>query len=230
MPRHLTAEEARAELESALGTELGAAFAELQSDLAWLHIKWRHYRELYGTKPERIELLNETSPMFFRIVEDALWDDTLIHIARLTDHVGKGKQQRLSIRQLPLLIAEDDARTEIDLLVQGAVEAASFARDWRNRRIAHRNFEHALNPKADPLAPASRIAVEQVLHALREVLNFVNGRFRATEMKFDLADHLCDAEELLYVLRDGLAVARDREQALEEGRVGPPDWGVPPAI
>jgi hypothetical protein len=230
MSRHQTADEARAELEATLGSELGAALHELQQDLAWLHVKWKQYRELYGTKPERIKLLNDASPMFFRIVDDALWDDTLLHICRLTDPAGLGKRQRLSIRQLPALIPDESTRDELDRLIAVAVDSAAFARDWRNRRIAHKDLAHALDPRAEPLAAASRQAVEQALHALREVLNCVNGRLRSTGFKFELTDHMSDAMSLLYVLRDGIAARNEQQRALEEGRIGPPDWGIPPAV
>jgi hypothetical protein len=178
MSRRQTAEEARAELEATLGTDLGAALHELQHDLAWLHLKWQQHRELYGTKPERIEILNSAAPAFFRIVEDTLWDDTLLHICRLTDPAGQGRRQRLSITRLPPLMGDPDARDELERLVREAVSAAAFARDWRNRRIAHRDLAHAMDPKAEPLAAASRRAVELALLALRQVLNFVNEKLR----------------------------------------------------
>ena len=60
---------------STLGDALGAIFYELQNDLIWLHVKWHQYRVLYGSTPERIDLLNDAAPLAFRVVEDALWDD-----------------------------------------------------------------------------------------------------------------------------------------------------------
>ena len=230
MSRHQSAQEARAELEATLGAELGAALHELHQDMFYLHLKWQQYRELYGSKPERIELLNQSSPMFFRVVQDTLWDDTLLHLCRLTDPPGQGKRQVLSIQRLPTLIADQGMREELERHVTTAVDAAAFARDWRNRRIAHRDLAHALSPAVQPLAAASRQAVEAALSALREALRFLNHGLRDTDVRFDLTDHMSDAESLLHLLRDGLSARDERERALLEGRIGPPDWGIPPAV
>lgn len=229
MARDQTAEEARAELEAHLGTELGATLHELHQDMFWLHFKWQQYRELYGSRATRIELLNQSSPMFFRIIQDTLWDDTLIHLCRLTDPPGQGKRRALSIQRLPGLIADDDTRKELQHRVAAALAATSFARDWRNRRIAHRDLAHAIDPEVEPLAAASRQAVETALSSLRDVFRFLSDRLRNTDVRFE-TDHVGDAVALLHVLRDGLTVRDEREQALLEGRVGPPDWGIPPAV
>jgi hypothetical protein len=230
MARYSTPEEVLAELKLALGSELGQAFHQLQNDLVWLHMKWGQYRTLYGTSPQRVEMLNEAAPLLFRIVEDVLWDETLLSIARLTDHPGEGTRQRLTVRQLPPLIADSNVSQQVFNLVDNAVGKAAFARDWRNRRVAHRDLAHALDPHVMPLAPASRLAVEEALESLREVLNGINRPLRDTTFLFDFDDPIGGAETLLHVLRDGLAVRREREAAIREGRVGPPDWGVPPAV
>jgi hypothetical protein len=230
MARYSTPDEVLAELELTLGSELGKAFHQLQNDLVWLHVKWAQYRVLYGTSPQRIQILNEAAPLLFRIVEDVLWDDTLLSIARQTDHPGEGKRQRLTVRQLPPLITDANVRQEISDLVDNALAKAEFARDWRNRRVAHRDLAHALDPQVTPLAPASRLAVEQALEAFREVLNGINARLRDTTFLFDFVDPIGGAEALLHVLREGLIVERERQSALLEGRVDPPNLGVPPAV
>lgn len=158
------------------------------------------------------------------------WDDTLLSISRLTDRAGKGAQQRLSVQQLPALIEDPEVREEVKEKMDMAVEKAKFARDWRNRRIAHRDMSHALDPQARPLAAASRQRVEEALEALGEVLNTINRRLRDSTSLFDLADPVGGTESLLYVLRDGLAAKRERDQAMREGSLPPEKWGPPPAI
>src|SRR2546430_16292006 len=71
----------------------------LWNEVAWLHAKWHEYKELYGEKPPRLELLNRASGFFFRIVQDTLWENTLLHLARLTDpsrSAGDRKSTRLN--------------------------------------------------------------------------------------------------------------------------------------
>jgi hypothetical protein len=229
MSTHRTHEETRAELVGSLGEELGAVFHQLQTDLAWLHIKWQQYRELYGTKPERIGLLNEAASLFFRIVEDALWDDTLISITRLTEHTSGGPSRRLTIQQLPALITNEKIKAEVKQRVAVAVEKARFAKDWRNRRIAHRNMSYALEPEATPLAHASRSNVEEALEALRNVLNTVDRLCRDSTFLYEMADHAHGAESMLYVLRDGLETRGRRLAAMRDGTLPPDEW-VPRTI
>ena len=52
---------------------------------AYIEIKWAEYKELFGTSPRRIELLNSAAGLFFRILQDTLWEDALLHLCRLTD-------------------------------------------------------------------------------------------------------------------------------------------------
>jgi hypothetical protein len=230
MARYLSAEEALAELKRDLGPEFGEAFHTLQNDLVWLHLKWRQFRVLFGTKPERVDLLNEAAGNFFNVVQDVLWDDTLLSICRLTDDPGRGDRKRLSIRQLPAMIADPAVSAEVQTRVNAAIDKARFARDWRNRRIAHRDLLHALDPKASPLAEASRKSVEDCLQALRDVLNTIDNRLRQTTYAYEVVDPVHGAESLLYVIRDGLEAQRENEQAMREGRLPPEKWGPGPAV
>ncbi|MGZ8401653.1 MAG: AbiU2 domain-containing protein [Methyloceanibacter sp.] len=109
--RSYTAQESRERYIAKMGEALGTQFAALWQEVAHLHMSWSEYVELFGTKPSRIDLLNSAAPRFFRILQDALWDETLLHIARLTDspESGKGKSN-LTIRNLPELVDEPAAK------------------------------------------------------------------------------------------------------------------------
>ncbi|HZV82065.1 MAG TPA: hypothetical protein VFF53_07865, partial [Geobacteraceae bacterium] len=85
MGKTRTAEEARANYIEHMGEPLGSVYHCLWQELAWLYSKWNEYVTLYGAKPSRLELLNDAAPHFFRVVQDALWEATILQIARLTD-------------------------------------------------------------------------------------------------------------------------------------------------
>ncbi|WP_407690639.1 AbiU2 domain-containing protein [Rhodocyclus tenuis] len=68
-----------------MGGEIGKVYSALWQEVAWINKKWNQYVELFGTSPERIELLNRAAPSFFRTFQDSLLDDVLLHLARLTD-------------------------------------------------------------------------------------------------------------------------------------------------
>ena len=51
------------------------------------------YLELFGTKPERLDLLNRSAPGFFRIVQDTFLDDAFLHLSRSTEKPNFGKRK-----------------------------------------------------------------------------------------------------------------------------------------
>lgn len=104
MSSQRTAEEVDARLVAAMGKRLGTIYYRLWNECAWLHWKWREYETLYGTNSSRIELLNHAAPGFFRIVQDTLWEDVLLHIARLTDPPKVASRETLTLRALPPLV------------------------------------------------------------------------------------------------------------------------------
>jgi AbiU2 len=79
-----TADEVRADFMLKMGADFGAFWDAFRNELIVLHAKWQQYRKLYGTSDERIGLLNSSAGFFFGLVHDVMWDDIVLHIARLT--------------------------------------------------------------------------------------------------------------------------------------------------
>lgn len=171
MSAHRTAEEVQQHHIEVMGEGLGPLYHALWNELAWLYSKWDEYLELFGTKPSRIELINKVAGHFFRIVQDSLWEDSLLHIARLTDPPKSAGKENLTIRKLPDLIEEERFKKHLSALIDIAVEKADFCRDWRNRRIAHKDLGLAMKTGAEPLKMASRAKVKEVLSLLLPVEN-----------------------------------------------------------
>lgn len=218
MGQYLSADEVRQQYVAALGKELGEIYHELSNELAWLYFKWDQYRALFGESPERIDLLNGAAPLFFRLLQDALWEDTLLHLARLTDSVRSCGKTNLTFRGLPPLVVDPVVQDKTAQLVLAALAATEFARDWRNRHIAHRDLRLALNEPTEELTPASRKLVNEGLAALAAVLNYLHMQYFHATVQFGLTSEHGDALSLLYVLRDGLEAANQRRQRLREGK------------
>ena len=162
-----------------LGPELGRVFHGLDRELLWLQLKWDEYKALFAKSAESLELLNTLAPFFSWNIQTVMWEDVLLHICRLTDPPKK----RLTVKQLPKLCHNDKSiREELENRVTDAVSATRFARDWRNRRIAHRDLETALGRMkgsggaAKPLETATRAKVEQALRSTNAVLNVIRRR------------------------------------------------------
>lgn len=120
------------------------------------------------------------------------------------------------LRRLAELLPESAPRAHIQALVEEAVQATTFAHDWRNRRLAHRDLDLALGGAANALAPASRQAVRDVLAAIVNALNATAAHFFDATTLFDLPGGN-DSVALLYALRDGMRVEEQRIARLQSG-------------
>jgi hypothetical protein len=85
------AEEAKQANIATMGRSLGEVYSALWQGLAIIFVYWKDYVELFGTKPTRIDILNQAAPQFFRMLQDELWGMSLLHIARLTDPVIRAR-------------------------------------------------------------------------------------------------------------------------------------------
>jgi hypothetical protein len=169
---------------SAMGEELGSAFFQLYRKLIELHIVWQQYRQLFGSDPETVHLINRTAGLFFKIVQDELWDSVLLGVSRMTDPPKTGAKKNLTIQSLPALIADSSLREDIATLCRTALEDAAFAREHRNKRIAHQDRDYLIDRASNPLSGVSRERVETMLNSLRAVLNRLDAHYRDTTVMY----------------------------------------------
>lgn len=224
MAENKNAEEVRQEHIEKLGPGLGKIYNSLWNELAWLHIKWNEYRELYGTSPKRINLLNSAAPLFFRIVQDNLWEEVLLSLTRLTDPPKSRGKGNLTINAIPELIQEDLFRETLIRLTSEATQKAEFARDWRNRHIAHRDVKIALGDEIKPLSPASRQKIGEAIKALDEIMNAVSQKYFNSTIMFDVIQPSEGAVSLLYIIRDGLNAELQRQERMRSGKFSEDDF------
>jgi hypothetical protein len=232
MAIELSDEQVRQQYINAMGRELGQVFHYLWKECAWLHLKWHEFVTLFGTNAKRVDLLNAAAPAFFKIVQDLLWEDTLLHICRLTDPaVSPGKRENLTVCRLPMLVLPA-LRPKVEHAVAATRCQCKFARDWRNRHIVHRDYPLALDKHANPLEPATIKSVSEALASIAGVLNILEGQYRHHEpIPYHMPiEPLGNAEALLYLLRDGLDARAALQRRLESGKFLPEDMIPPPAI
>ena len=174
---------------TSMGDELGASFYELYRELVELHILWQQYRQLFGSDSDTVQLLNRTAGLFFRVVQDELWDSVLLGVSRMTDPPATGRNRNLTIQSLPALISDPDLSKEAQNLCSVAATEAEFAREHRNKRIAHQDHNYLSNRGSNTLSGISRERVEAMLAALRAVMNRLDNHFRgSTVMYQDFVD------------------------------------------
>jgi hypothetical protein len=223
MATHMSHEEVRQDYVANMGKELGLQFNRLYNECAWLHLKWGEYAALFGTSQSRMDILNSSARGFFVLLDSSLWNDLLLHLCVLTDDPEVGRRQTLTVCRLPRLV-DPAIHDKVRGLVSGAVKKTKFARDWRNRQIAHRDLNLALREGAKPLAPASRKRVKEAIAAIVAVLGAVEKHYRKSATVYEHVSHLGDAEALLYVLRDGIEARDARFRRLKAGEHCPEDF------
>lgn len=224
MAGELLAEQVREKHIRDMGPELGSVYHELSDEVAWLHAKWNQYRQLFGHSPERVELLNTVGSHFFHIVQDALWDNVILHIARLTDPIKSSGKDNLTLLRLPEVIPNAALKEEVKALVDAALLSSSFARDWRNRKLAHIDLALALQEGAQPLPGISRDNVENALSKVRSALNKLSVKYWQSETAYE---HFIAAggegNDVIYFIRVGLKAEDARMERLRQGKPLPED-------
>ncbi len=199
-----------------MGEKLGTYFDALWKEVAWVYTKWSEYDELFGKKPSRVDLLNDAAPTFFHIVQDCLFKDILFHIARLTDPRKSVGKKNLSVRGFPDLISSDTLKNEVGILIDAAIQKADFCRDWRNRRLAHKDLKLSLSDEAVPLKSASREKVKDLLEAISSIMNAIAIHYSNTTILFDGLPRIKGAEALLYILDDGIKAEKTRQERIRD--------------
>jgi hypothetical protein len=210
-----SAEEAKTQYIEKMGKPLGVQFHALWQEVALLHINWMEYVALFGTNEKRIERLNKSAPTFFRMIQDQLWTTTLLHIARLLDSPRTVGKANLTVRNFTDLV-DEKLKMPLAALIDKALKDTEFARDWRNRIIAHQDLALALEGgTSEPLELASRADVNGALISLADVMNAVQKHYLHGTTAFTAAARPDGALTLLYLLGDGLKAKSEREERLE---------------
>jgi AbiU2 len=212
---HHSADQVRAAKLAAMPASLGELHYALWNEVAWLHLKWKNFRALFGTSAKRVELLKQTAPAFFHHLQGVLWEDVLLHISRLTDPPESMGHANLTLRRLPSLITDPQLRARSESLVNFALEMSRFARDWRNRRLAHKELPPLDGGHPQPLVPTSRQHVEETLAAIREAMNLIELHYQKSTVAYEHSvEPPSGVEALLFYLEKGLEAQRLQDEAL----------------
>jgi hypothetical protein len=191
-----------------MGEEVGPLFYHSRAHFLELKEKWFDYEALFGTSLKRVDIINRAAPAFFGRLQTILWREILLSLCRLTDPAASFKRENLSIRRLAT--SADLARPCADLasLLTKAESSTEFAKHWRNKVIAHSDLEISTTKAARQLPDANRGLVRAAIADIEAVLIRVFMNFNPDiEIAFPLFEDAIDAEELLYVLRDGIEAA-----------------------
>ncbi|HMF10718.1 MAG TPA: hypothetical protein VKE94_00380 [Gemmataceae bacterium] len=189
--------------------------------LVWLYARWNMYRQVFGTSENRINLLNELAPAFFKVCQDAIWADIRMELCRLADPAETCGKPNLTLQRLVKLIDPGKHPTvaaEAAALLQEVEQRCVSFREWRNRRGGHRDLDTALERHARPLPGASREMIEDALQCIRDLMNALLGYFdNGAQKYFPGLDPLGNGDALIACLEHTRA-HREKLRA---------SWGMP---
>lgn len=213
--------EIRKQYEAIMGQELGSIFAELWQELAYLHTVWDEYRVIFGSSPEQLGVANQAAGTFFYVVQKAVWEGVLLHLARMTDPPKSTGKPNLTVTAFSVLV-RPQLQAEVVRLTDVALNATEFTRPWRNRYIAHKDLPLALGDQnASALPATSRAAVESALRSLDELLNAIDYGYNDTKTAFSGIPAHSGAARLLELLRKGLSAEETEKLRFKR------KWGIP---
>ncbi len=222
MSKELTPEKVRKEHLEKMGEELGIVYHALWNELGTLYLRWNEYIVLFGTKRSRLEILNSSAPLFFNLAQAALWESILMHIGRLTDPIKSCGKDNLSIRCLSSLVS-DDIKEELERKIKTVIKDSETCRDRRNRLLAHKDLSLALNRAATPLEPINRKIVNNTLKSMAKVLNVISHKYQKSYIDYEMIISSNGAEELLYIIDDGLTAMKQRKERIGNREYLPED-------
>lgn len=212
------ADEIQQEMIEAMGTELGKIFYVLENELLWLTLQWVDFEELFGEKPTRIDIMNESAPVFFYRIQKVYWDHLLLGFSRLLDPAEtKVKGVSKANCTYPALLRQVNTPDFNDDL-ERCIEKSTFCRDWRNRKIAHMDYEIYVNVgAASPLEPASRKDFEEVLSLLQGLHNKIRVHYALSKNSFPYMKINSHAVQLLKTLESGIRFIDQEFERMKQG-------------
>ncbi|WP_323779272.1 hypothetical protein [Leisingera sp.] len=181
-----SAEEVQANYVECLGEELGSKLYWLSNAVTNLHLEWKLYKELFCSGSERVGELNKASGLVSFFLSKTLYESVVLGISRVTDPAetgrGVGAKPNLSLLQLKSELPPE-LQTEYEELCSQAKDKAEFARDARNKMIAHADLWVAT--KERPVDAGTPTKVDVALEAIRDAISFIDHNLRNTTVIYD---------------------------------------------
>ena len=211
MKRHSTPDEFRENILSVFPEGTGDLFHNLWTNVAHLHLNWKNYRFLFGTSPERIELLKWAASSFFGLLDGILRHNVMLAIARLMDPPQSAGKDNASLARLidrlkPSIdtVLFDELRSELKDLKALCEPLLQI----RNRLLAHSDLATTLQYHSDPLPGISRAYIEEVLGKIQKLLGEIEEHFRGSRTSHQYVISSNGGESLIFALES----AREHEK------------------
>jgi hypothetical protein len=204
-----------------MGQELGDVFWALVCEVRSLSHLYDDSWHLFGDGSEsRVLMLNKAAPAFFQRVQITFERELMLGICRITDPVRTGMKKNLTVLQLEQLLEQrpPESVKAVRVRAKAASDASTFARDWRNRWLAHKDLELSVEaPSARPLSAATLGKIDAALTAVDDVLKSVSSAFKRSDSGFRGNHGFGGSASLIQVIEEGLRARDQRTARIEAG-------------
>ena len=204
---------------------LQKVFDRIKQELHHIHYRWTLYRQMFGTNPSRIELINKTSSNVFVEFQWLVIDYMVMSLSKLTDRARMQGNDNLSYHYLIEKVRESgnvDLADELQAELDELTVACEKFREIRNKRVAHNDLVVALDNNVSPLPGVSRADVEVALVHARNIMNKVELHFNDSQTLYEeiILPLTNDGRSVLIWLQKGLMY----EQLEDDGVVERDKW------
>lgn len=208
-----------------LGSDFGEYYYYLNQSVFGLVGIWDVYRAFFGTNEERVELLNRASGFVALTIQDSLHERVILGICQMTDPSASQGRKNLTLQALPPYIADPNRRDEVSALVAQAVSATGFARDLRNKLIAHSDFSAAVGSYQVDYSSIERIvlAIKSIIAPLR----YIHLHYFDSAQMYHATRPLPDETGFLRCIYSGISRQEVQQNSREARMTLPmkfPDW------
>jgi hypothetical protein len=209
---------------SEMNEHLQKVFDRIKQELNHIHYRWVLYRQMFGTNPRRIDLINSTSSNVFVEFQWLVIDYMVMSLSKLTDRARMGGKENLSYHYLIERVrehGENELANELQEELNDLTEASEKFRNMRNKRVAHNDLVTALDEDGSPLPGISRADIETALEYARNIMNKVELHFNDSQTSYQeiIPPLTNDGRSVLIWLQKGLMYKHlEDEGIVERGR------------
>lgn len=201
------------EMVTKLGEINGRLFYGIQNEFIHLTQKYKHFEVLFMKGQSRIDIMNRTASYFFFSIQRIMLDDLVINISRLTE--AKSEKKNATIKLFLDSYNRKDLDPQINKLEKKFKESFKNLINWRNKRVAHRDFDIHVNQSPISLKYDE---VKTCITDLTSLMRRIHINFFGSDYLYDLFSVTGGATSLLAHLDYSLRSREEYYKSQSENR------------
>lgn len=203
------------EMIEVLGSEQGKLFNSIQNEFILLGEKFKHFKELFMTDESRIQVMNKTAPFFFFSLQRILLDDLVMNISRLTESEMNRKFRNATLKGFIRSFDKERLSPEIFQYFNLCLKSVQCLNDWRDKRVAHRDFDIHVNNKVINL---KYVEIENCMGGLTSLMKALYSHFFNSDFMYEFFSPTGGASSLLKHLDLSLRAKSEYFESLKSSR------------